>query len=231
MGSRARILLLLVIAALAGSAQAQFYNDCMDCLQKSWAVYQGTEKIVYWEALCCDAPCTGGFYMTNPDVGAGCLIADLGQSGNPRGTQCNSSDYDQGCPEPEYALPVVTPKRQEQPRNPDEGPESPIVVDLGRDGYHFTSVTSGVRFDIRNDGTPVQMGWTRLGAENAFLALDRNANGRIDHGAELFGNATPLRDGSRAANGFIALAEFDDNRDGVVDPSDDAWAALLLWTD
>ena len=67
--------------------------------------------------------------------------------------------------------------------------------------------------------------------ENAFLALDRNANGRIDSGAELFGNFTPLRSGALARNGYEVLSELDDNHDGVVDRSDVTWPALLLWTD
>jgi hypothetical protein len=66
----------------------------------------------------------------------------------------------------------------------------------------------------------------------AFLALDRNKNGVIDNGAELFGNHTPLRgvDGT-AANGFQALQMFDDNQDGVLDKKDLVWWHLLLWTD
>jgi hypothetical protein len=75
------------------------------------------------------------------------------------------------------------------------------------------------------------MAWTRLGAENAFLALDRNGNGQIDNGAELFGNYTPLRDGSLAANGFEALDDLDTNSDRVIDSADPVWTSLLLWTD
>jgi hypothetical protein len=165
------------------------------------------------------------------DVGAGCIIADLGETGTERGTKCASLDYDRDCPDPEIALPPVQPHRPQTPTDSGDGPESPIVLDIGPDGYHFTSVTSGVRFDVANSGTPVQMGWTRIGTENAFLAFDRNGNGRIDSGAELFGNFTPLKGGGLAPNGFIALAELDGNRDGIVDPSDAGWATLLLWTD
>ncbi len=65
----------------------------------------------------------------------------------------------------------------------------------------------------------------------AFLALDRNGNGTIDSGAELFGNHTPLASGGVAANGFIALAQYDSNGDGVIDARDPIWSSLLLWID
>lgn len=108
---------------------------------------------------------------------------------------------------------------------------SPIVLDLGDGTYRFTSMTDGVQFDIRNSGQPVQMSWTRAQAETAFLAMDRNADGQITSGAELFGDNTPLRSGAIAGNGFAALSEFDDDGDGLVDASDAVWERLLLWTD
>lgn len=124
-----------------------------------------------------------------------------------------------------------TPYVTNPPRNPDEGKESPIILDLGRNGYSLTSAANGVRFDIRADGVPVQIAWTSANSDNAFLALDRNGNGRIDDGAELFGNATRLASGAKAANGFDALAELDTNQDSIIDASDPAWQQLLLWTD
>jgi hypothetical protein len=111
------------------------------------------------------------------------------------------------------------------------GQNSPIILDLGNDSYRLTSPANGVRFDLRNQGRTVQTAWTRTGAENAFLALDRNGNGLIDNGSELFGDSTPLRSGQRASNGFEALSELDDNRDGVVDANDAQWSEVLLWTD
>lgn len=73
--------------------------------------------------------------------------------------------------------------------------------------------------------------WTRIGVDDAFLAMDRNGNGTIDNGAELFGNFTPLRSGALAANGFVALAELDDDGSGAIDSRDAVWSRLLLWTD
>jgi hypothetical protein len=53
----------------------------------------------------------------------------------------------------------------------------------------------------------------------------------IDNGGELFGNYTQLRDGTRAPNGFVALAEFDVNFDDVIDNHDAVWSLLRLWID
>ena len=76
-------------------------------------------------------------------------------------------------------------------------PNCPIIVDTANDGYHLTSVEDGVRFDLDADGTPELVAWTRPGSDDAFLAIDRNGNGRIDDGTELFGNHTPVYAGIR----------------------------------
>ena len=102
-------------------------------------------------------------------------------------------------------------------------PGSPIVVSL-RGAYHLTSIRDGVMFDIDADGKEERVSWTAAGSELGFLALDRNRNGRIDNGAELFGDAI-------AENGWVALAGLDGNGDEVIDGSDAAWGALLLWYD
>ncbi len=124
----------------------------------------------------------------------------------------------------------LDPNRDGTPRNPDEGRESPIILALDEGRYALTSVSDGVQFDIRNDGRPVQIAWTSS-VSNVLLAMDRDRNGSIDDGAELFGNHTPLLSGSTASHGFEALAELDDNVDGVIDALDPAWANLLLWAD
>lgn len=102
----------------------------------------------------------------------------------------------------------------------------PIVIALDDASYHLTSWSSGVRFDLDVDGVAETTAWTRAGDAVAFLALDRNGDGIINDGSELFGNRM-----SKAKNGFLALAELDANNDGVVDRNDGAWAKLLLWID
>ncbi len=72
-------------------------------------------------------------------------------------------------------------------------------------------------------------GWA--GKNDALLVWDRNANGTIDTGAELFGDFTPMPNGTLAPNGFAALAALDANGDGVIDASDPAFTELKLWRD
>ncbi len=58
-----------------------------------------------------------------------------------------------------------------------------------------------------------------------------NNNGLIDSGAELFGDATQLANGQRASDGFAALADLDENQDGVVNAADAAFSSLRVWRD
>jgi hypothetical protein len=110
-------------------------------------------------------------------------------------------------------------------------PYSPIIINFGGGGYRLTGSNAPVSFDMSGNGHPMLMGWTAAGADEAFLWLDRNHNGRVTSGAELFGNFTPLQNGELATNGFEALAEYDANRDGVIDSRDPIWPQLLLWRD
>jgi hypothetical protein len=111
---------------------------------------------------------------------------------------------------------------------------TPILIDLENDGIHLTGIDDPVRFDIDANGTPDLISWTDRG--DGFLVLDRNGNGLIDDGGELFGNSTLLVDGTRALNGYEALAELDSsflggNQDHVIDSRDGAFGLLQLWTD
>lgn len=107
---------------------------------------------------------------------------------------------------------------------------SPIIIAMGG-AYDLTSLAGGVMFDIDADGDAERVSWTREASEVAFLAWDRNGNGRIDSGAELFGNYTPLARGSVAATGWEALSELDDDGDGLVSIDDSGWHQLVLWFD
>jgi len=117
------------------------------------------------------------------------------------------------------------------------GSTDPVIVDLSGAGFLLTDAEHGVKFDFFGDGKPIQMAWTAAGAHAGWLALDRNGNGRIDNGSELFSNVTrQAGDRKRPANGFNALADYDlpangGNGDGVIDEKDAVFPKLRVWVD
>lgn len=112
------------------------------------------------------------------------------------------------------------------------------MIDVDGAGYSLTSLTNGVLFDLANNGSRQQVSWTAQGSTNAWLALDRNGNGLIDNGSELFGDVTsqPTPPPGQVRNGYLALAVFDTpenggNGNGLLDEKDAICSRLRLWQD
>jgi len=115
------------------------------------------------------------------------------------------------------------------------GSKSPILLSLGDQRFELTDRDGGVYFDLNADGEAERIPWTAVASDEAFLALDRDGDGAITDGTELFGDVTP-QSPSEGPNGFLALAMYDDalsggNEDGRITAADEIFADLLLWYD
>lgn len=104
---------------------------------------------------------------------------------------------------------------------------SPLVLDLKGDGFEFSSIEDGTQFDLNGDGRKQNISWLAKqdSFDNAFLVLDKNGDGQVNSGKELFG------DQNGSADGYKELAKYDSNNDGKIDAQDDVYEKLELWAD
>jgi hypothetical protein len=106
----------------------------------------------------------------------------------------------------------------------------PLVLDLDGDGIETVGVnaTTHILFDHNNDGIATGTGWVK--GEDGLLVLDRNGNGVIDNGSELFGDSTTVN-GIKATDGFSALRAEDTNKNSKFDVGDTNFATVTVWQD
>jgi hypothetical protein len=96
----------------------------------------------------------------------------------------------------------------------------PLVIDLDGDGIETTTLNKGVNFDINGDGIKEKTAFITGG--DGLLALDRNHDGKITSGTELFG------DQNGAEDGFMELAKFDSNNDSIINRDDPVFKDLKV---
>ena len=136
-----------------------------------------------------------------------------------------------GCVNPPH-IPLgdlIPPGSGSPDMKPGENASCPLIIDMDGNGIKTISINKNVFFDLDNNLFAESTGWVDKG--DAFLVWDRDNNGVIDSGNELFGNHTRLSSGKKAENGFAALAELDSNQDNIFDEKDEAWFKLQLWFD
>jgi len=165
-------------------------------------------------------------------LGTSSATAQCGSGGDEGNEQCTRPDDDPGCD----IFPELCPtkwKRQIQICL-----SSPLVIDLDKNGFHFSGPDGAVYFDLQGSGEQMLLQWVSENGDDAFLVQDLNENGIVDDGSELFGNGTRmlLLGEQLAINGFVGLSQFDDpllggNDDGRISSDDDVWQRLLLWLD
>ena len=93
----------------------------------------------------------------------------------------------------------------------------PLVINFGTTSARLTDTL----FEFDMTGTGEQGQFATLGAGSGYLVLDRNGNGRVDDGSELFG--------PRSGSGFAELARYDDDGNRWIDASDEVFGALAVW--
>ncbi len=107
----------------------------------------------------------------------------------------------------------------------------PLALDLDGGGLETLAADgfAGALFDGDTNGLRTASGW--IAKEDGLLVLDRDGDGIINDGRELFGERVQLDNGALAADGFAALADLDSNDDGTIDAGDSAFDRLRIWQD
>ena len=168
-----------------------------------------------------------GEALSTAAISAGALAASLdtggegtgGEPGAPGGASC-----DPNC------APLPPPPGNQAPYYR----RDPLILDVTGFGIETTSISGSYAqpptyFDYNGNGFAIRTGW--VSPTNGLLVMDRNGNGIIDNGSELFSGYTLLSNGRTAHNGYEALGDLDTNHDGQIDASDPAFSRLEIWQD
>ena len=103
----------------------------------------------------------------------------------------------------------------------------PMFLDLNNDGViGTTSVSNGRYFDHEGDGYGELSSW--VDKEDGVLVIDKNNDGVINNGNEIFGDNYIKSNGVKASNGFDALRDLDSNNDGVINSLDERFSELRI---
>ncbi|MCA9717121.1 MAG: hypothetical protein KC468_20775 [Myxococcales bacterium] len=189
-------------------ADALTGTECAELHDVRLCGEQGVQYCVHSPApLLAWGPCVEDPTCELGDVASCCEIDDTGDAPCVLADGVPKYDFD-GCPPPEETC-------------------TPLVLVFDDAPVRFS--TSEARFDLAGDGTCSSTDWPN--ARTPWLALDRDGNGQIDSGRELFGSATILADGRAAKDGFAALRELDHDHDGLITPRDADFSSLVLWSD
>ena len=115
------------------------------------------------------------------------------------------------------------------PHNPPTRSD-PLTLDLNFDGkINTVELTQGVNFDLDGNKFAEKTSW--ISPQDGFVVLDLNKNNEIDNGGELFGTDTLLANGNKAIDGFQALAQYDENKDKIINEQDEVYSQLKIWKD
>lgn len=106
---------------------------------------------------------------------------------------------------------------------------TPLAIELYGEELLTTSVEDGVSFDMDGDGMAEQTAWLKKGS--GFLVWDKNGDGMVNDGTEMFGEATVMSDGKRAENGVEALKDLDSDNNNIINQYDELWGELRIWHD
>lgn len=110
--------------------------------------------------------------------------------------------------------------------------QSPLIISFSSVQMAVLSPAKGPFFDIDASGVMARNSWPSNGSQHLFLVNDKNQDGKVGSGEELFGDSTTGPDGKRSVNGFLALKKHDANQDGAISASDGAiFNTLQLWGD